>query len=115
MQSWFDIHEALRNTVAELAQRATDADFGDPGQVARFTDDVSFFMDVLAVHSKGEDGIVFPMLRDWEIEVPEGLTTEHHEELLTIYDVHTAAIELRFATDGHDTVPAVELIRRGLN
>lgn len=115
MQSWFDIHEALRNGIADLRDRAHRLDVADRLAVERFTEDVSFFMDVLIVHSKGEDGIVFPMLRDWGIDVPDEVSADHHEELVAIYDIHTAVIELRFAEPEHDTAPAMQRIRQGLD
>ncbi|MEO1058947.1 MAG: hemerythrin domain-containing protein [Actinomycetota bacterium] len=115
MQSWFDIHEAIEAGAHELRSRAHALSPSDRDEVARFADDSAFFMDVLIVHSKGEDGIVFPMLRDAGINVPEGLTAQHHDELTSIYDIQTAAIELRFADADHDVELPLTRIRDGLD
>lgn len=115
MQSWFDIHEAIETGIGELRDRAHRLLASDRSAVGNFADDSAFFMDVIVAHSKGEDGIVFPMLRDAGIDVPAGLTAQHHDELTAIYDIQTAAIELRFADPDHDVEHALGRIRDGLD
>lgn len=111
LQSWYDIHEALRNEFPRLKQLAADAAIDDPEALAALSDEVVFLADVLTVHSLSEDGVGFPILRHRGIKVPEQLSADHHRELAMVYNIRQACLELRFHDDDQDVLPALERIR----
>ena len=111
LQSWYDIHEALRNEVPRLRAMARDATVDDTAGLTALSDEVVFLADVLTVHSLSEDGVGFPILRHRGIDVPEWLTQDHHRELALLYDIRRACLELRFHEDDQDVAPALTRVR----
>ncbi len=111
LQSWYDIHEALGKEVSRLRAVARDVTLNDTAGLTALSDEVVFLADVLTVHSLSEDGVGFPILRHHGIDVPEWLTQDHHRELVLLYDVRRACLELRFHEDGQDVAPALMRVR----
>jgi len=111
MQSWYDIHEALRNEFPRLRRMANEVSLGDKDGLAALSDEVVFFAEVLNVHSLSEDGVGFPILRHRGIDVPAGLSDDHHRELAAVYNIRQACLELRFHDDDQDVAPALERVR----
>lgn len=111
LQSWYDIHEALRNEIPRLRAMARDVTLDDAAGLTALSDAVVFFADVLTVHSLSEDGVGFPILRHRGIDVPAALTEDHHRELVLLYDIRRACLELRFHDDDQDLAPALARVR----
>ena len=111
LQSWYDIHEALRNELPRLRTMARDATVDDAVGLAALSDEIVFFTDVLTVHSLSEDGVGFPILRHRGIEVSPKLTQDHHRELSVMYDTRRACLELRFHDDDQIVAPALGRLR----
>lgn len=111
LQSWYDIHEALRDEVTRLRAMARDATVDNTAGLTALSDEVVFLADVLTVHSLSEDGVGFPILRRHGIDVPEWLTQDHHRELAVLYDIRRACLELRFHEDDQDLAPALARVR----
>lgn len=111
LQSWYDIHEAMRNELADIRQKADDASADDANAMDALTESVQFFMDVLTVHSEHEDGIIFPFMRWRGLEVPDGFTTDHHREAARVYDIRVGLIALRFREVGQDTAGQLAQLR----
>ncbi len=111
LQSWYDIHEALRNEFPRLKKMAADVDLNDMDGLAALSDEVVFLADVLTVHSLSEDGVGFPILRHLGIDIPAQLGEDHHRELVMVYDIRKACLELRFHNEGQDVSPALNRVR----
>ena len=114
LESWFDIHEALRNEFPRLRRLADEARLDDAAGLAALSDEVVFFAEVLTVHSLSEDGVGFPIMRHRGVSVPESLSEDHHRELTAVYDIRKACLELRFHDEGQDVAPALDRVRRQL-
>ncbi len=112
LQSWYDIHEALRNELPRLRAMAGEASVDDAEGLQALSDEVVFFADVLMVHSLSEDGVGFPIMRNRGIEVSPELTQDHHRELMLMYDIRRACLELRYHDDGQDVADALARVRR---
>jgi iron-sulfur cluster repair protein YtfE (RIC family) len=102
LQSWYDIHEAIRNELIRIKRLVDDASVDDRKQLDILSDEVHFLADVLTVHSLGEDGIAFPTMRNHGIEVPPSYTADHHRELSVLFAMRAALLELRFHDEGQD-------------
>jgi len=111
LQSWYDIHEAMRNELARVRGLASATRPEELDAVLRLTDAVQFFLDILTVHSMHEDGIIFPFMRYRGFDVPDRYREDHHRELTTVYDIRTAMIELRFHDAGQDVETALARVR----
>jgi len=111
LQSWYDIHEALGNEFPRLRAMAREVRLYDAPGLEALSDEVVFFADVLTVHSLSEDGVGFPILRHRGIEVPAGLTEDHHRELTALYDIRRACLELRYHDEDQDVAPALARVR----
>jgi hypothetical protein len=59
LESWFDIHEALKNEFPRLRKMADKVRLDDAAGLAALSEEVVFFADVLTVHSLSEDGVGF--------------------------------------------------------
>ncbi|MEM8631184.1 MAG: hemerythrin domain-containing protein [Pseudomonadota bacterium] len=114
LESWFDIHEAIRKEFPRLRKMADDTDLGDTNGLKRLSDEVVFFAEVLTVHSLSEDGVGFPIMRSRGISVPESLSEDHHRELTAIYDIRRSCLELLFHEEGQDVAPALDRVRQQL-
>ena len=112
MQSWYDIHEALRNEFPRLRKMASEASLDDKDGLAALSDEVVFLSDVLTVHSLSEDGVGFPILRHRGIGVPAALSEDHLRELAAAYGIRQACLELRFHDAGQDVSPALARVRK---
>ncbi len=112
LESWFDIHEALKNEFPRLRKMADDVRLDDAAGLAALSEEVVFFADVLTVHSLSEDGVGFPILRHRGINVPAELSEDHHRELATVYNIRQACLELRFHDEGQDVAPALARVRK---
>jgi iron-sulfur cluster repair protein YtfE (RIC family) len=111
LQSWYDIHEALRNELAEIRHQADAASVADEDAIRSLTDSVQFFMDVLTVHSEHEDGIIFPFMRWRGLEVSDSYRDDHHREAARVYDIRVRLIALRFREAGQDTAGELAQLR----
>jgi iron-sulfur cluster repair protein YtfE (RIC family) len=111
LQSWYDIHEALRNEFPRLRKMANEARLDDPASLAALSDEVVFFAEVLTVHSLSEDGVGFPILRHRGVAVPQSLSEDHHRELAAVYNIRQACLELRYHDDGQNVAPALARVR----
>lgn len=112
LQSWYDIHEALRNEFPRLRQMARAVSLDDPDALATLSDEVVFLADVLTVHSLSEDGVGFPILRHRGIDVPAELSEDHHRELAAVYNIRQACLELRYHDADQDVAPALDRVRK---
>ncbi|MDX1440125.1 MAG: hemerythrin domain-containing protein [Rubricoccaceae bacterium] len=111
LQSWYDIHEAIRNDLRHIRAMA-----GDPTAEAptSFTENVQFFLDVLTVHSMHEDGVAFPYMQRRGIEIPKRIREEHIREWSAMYDVRVTLMEIHALDEGQGSGPAYERIRTRL-
>lgn len=114
LQSWYDLHEAIRHELAEIRTLATGVGADDVAAQRTLTDRVQFFMDALAVHSQHEDGIIFPFMRWRGLKVADSFTTDHHDEAAEIYDIRVALIGIRFREEGEDLDVALDEVRSRL-
>jgi iron-sulfur cluster repair protein YtfE (RIC family) len=114
LQSWFDVHEDIRHELTEIRTLAAGVRGDDPDAQRMLTDRVQFFMDVLAVHSQHEDGIIFPFMRWRGLDVADHYTTEHHDEAAQIYDIRVALIAIRFREAHQEIGAALDEVRSGL-
>jgi hypothetical protein len=114
LQSWYDIHEALGNEITRLKTMAGEVSIDDADGLIALSEEVRFFADVLTVHSLAEDGVGFPILRHHGVDVPKELSEDHHRELVAVYEIRRACLELRFHDDDMDVAPALKRVRDGL-
>jgi hemerythrin-like domain-containing protein len=111
LQSWYDIHEAIRNDLRHVRAMAEDADT-DAG--AGLTEAVQFFLDVLTVHSMHEDGVAFPYMQRHGIEIPVRIREDHVREWSIVYDVRVTLMEIHALDAGRDAGSAYQRIRTAL-
>jgi iron-sulfur cluster repair protein YtfE (RIC family) len=114
LQSWYDLHEAIRHELAQIRTLAAGVRADDTDAQRMLTDRVQFFMDVLAVHSEHEDGVIFPFMRWRALEVADHYTTDHHDEAAEIYDIRVALIAIRFREAGQDVGAELDEVRSRL-
>lgn len=114
LESWFDIHEAIKNEFPRLRKMAADARLEDADSLKTLSDEVVFFAEVLTVHSLSEDGVGFPIMRARGITVPKGLSEDHHRELTALYEIRRACLELLFHEEGQDLAEALASVRHQL-
>ena len=108
LQSWYDIHEAIRNELMRIKRLVDEASVADRKQLDALSEEVHFLADVLTVHSLAEDGVAFPVMRNHGIEVPPSYSADHHRELSTLYAMRATLLELRFHDAGQDVAPALK-------
>jgi iron-sulfur cluster repair protein YtfE (RIC family) len=108
LQSWYDIHEAIRNELIRIKRLVDEASVDDWERLDSISDEVHFLADVLTVHSLAEDGVAFPVMRSHGIEVPPSYSADHHRELSTLYAMRAALLELRFHDAGQDVTPTLK-------
>ncbi|MEM1363162.1 MAG: hemerythrin domain-containing protein [Pseudomonadota bacterium] len=111
LESWFDIHEAIKKEFPRLRKMAANACLEDTDSLKTLSDEVVFFAEVLTVHSLSEDGVGFPIMRARGISVPKALGDDHHRELAALYDIRRACLELLFHEDGQDLEAALATVR----
>jgi len=111
LQSWYDIHEAIRNDLRHVRTMAVDpgADAG-----ASLIEAVQFFLDVLTVHSMHEDGVAFPFMQRHGIEIPKRIREDHIREWSTAYDVRVTLMEIHALDEDCDAGSAYKRIRTDL-
>jgi iron-sulfur cluster repair protein YtfE (RIC family) len=112
LQSWYDIHEALRNEFPRLRAMASGLRPDDKDGLATVSDEIAFLSDILTVHSLSEDGVGFPILRHRGIDVPAELSEDHHRELAAVYGIRQACLELRFHDEGQDVSSALDRMHK---
>lgn len=112
LESWFDIHEALKNEFPRLRKMAEDVALDDAVGLRKLSDEVVFFAEVLTVHSLSEDGVGFPIMRRRGIDVPASITDDHYRELQAVYDMRRSCLELQFHEDGQDVSPALDRLKK---
>ena len=112
LQSWYDVHEALRNELKHLQALAADA-AADDG--VALTTAVTFFLDLLLVHSSHEDAVVFPFMQRHGIDIPARIRDEHHAELALTYDIRTALIEIHALGVDRSSQATFDRVRAGID
>jgi hemerythrin-like domain-containing protein len=111
LESWFDIHEALKNEFPRLRKMAGDVTLDDADELRKLSDEIVFFAEVLTVHSLSEDGVGFPIMRNRGIDIPAALSDDHHRELEAVYDIRRSCLELLFHDADQDVSPALDRLR----
>jgi hemerythrin-like domain-containing protein len=111
LQSWYDVHEAIRNELRHVRKMAVDP---AADAAASLIEAVQFFLDVLTVHSMHEDGVAFPFMQRRGIEIPGRIREDHIREWSIAYDVRVTLMEIHALDEGRDASAAHKRIRTHL-
>ena len=111
LQSWYDIHEAIRNDLRHVRTMAIDP---AADATTSLTEAVQFFLDVLTVHSMHEDGVAFPFMQRRGIEIPKRIREDHIREWSAAYDVRVTLMEIHALDQGQGSGSAYKRIRTSL-